>query len=213
MPNPSVPAAAEGVPAEVHARNRITELGFEISSLLDRVPMAAMLYVYPASSTYESKVWLSEHVGRGEEGVRSVALAGDPWAGAEFHARMLAKAMASWPESMRFSVTIHPHDAEQRLFWLSAPLPADETAALSACIDVHRAALKAFADVTETEGESYAAADEAESQAFANVLAFRCRWTESKEMKVRYLLGLLRQPCAPQLDADQLESLLTSVIG
>lgn len=92
-------------------------------------------------------------------------------------------------------------------------IPCDEADQLSACINAHRAALKAFADVTETEGESYAAADEAESQAFANVLAFRCRWTESKEMKVRYLLGLLRQPCAPQLDADQLESLLTSVIG
>lgn len=135
----------------------------------------------------------------------------DPWQRAEHHARELAKAMAPWPESMRFSVTIHPHDAEQRLFWLSAPLPADEAAALSACIDVHRAALKAFADVTETEGESYAAADEAESQAFTNILAFRCRWTESKETKARYLLGLLRQPCAAQLDADQLEVLLESL--
>lgn len=50
MPNTTVPAAAEGVPSDVHVRNRLRELALEISSLLDRVPLAASLSINPASS-------------------------------------------------------------------------------------------------------------------------------------------------------------------
>ncbi|OBZ96727.1 hypothetical protein ADU59_03005 [Pararhizobium polonicum] len=61
MPNASVPAAAEGVPSEIHARNRIRELAYEISSLLDRVPLAAMLTINPAGSN-NHPVFLCEYV-------------------------------------------------------------------------------------------------------------------------------------------------------
>jgi len=50
----------------------------------------------------------------------------EPWMGAEYHARELAKTMAQWPDCMRFQITIVPHQPEQPLFWLAMPNPAIE---------------------------------------------------------------------------------------
>lgn len=49
MPNTTVPAAAEGVPTETVAENRIWELAREISTLLDRVPSQDLVTIHAAS--------------------------------------------------------------------------------------------------------------------------------------------------------------------
>lgn len=126
MSNANVPATAEGLPTDVHIHNRIRDLAYEISSLLDRVPMAASLSINAANSSRPA-VMLLQHVDEEEAKLDWHSIPDDPWRAAEFHGRKLAEAMAEWPDYMRFQVTIKPHDAQQRLFWMSMP---DENAEL-----------------------------------------------------------------------------------
>lgn len=50
MPNTTVPAAGEGVPADAHVAKRVGELAGEIAQLLDRVPKKGHVVIYPEST-------------------------------------------------------------------------------------------------------------------------------------------------------------------
>ncbi len=140
----------------------------------------------------------------------------DPWHPAEHHARELARAMAAWPDCMRFEVTVKPHDADQRLFWYLAPDPVQELENLSGCIEAHRAALAEFTAVAapaDAPEEETQAADDAEAAAFEELLKFPCQTKEAKARKAEYIVGHLgRNRFSLELDIDQLETLLHSLI-
>ncbi|OBZ96726.1 hypothetical protein ADU59_03000 [Pararhizobium polonicum] len=140
----------------------------------------------------------------------------EPWKDAEHHARGLAKAMATWPDCMRFQITIVPHQPEQPLFWLSMPAPEIEVGQLDEAIKAHREAFR----VTDTMPEELEECDEgqrafeAEDSTFAALLHFNCRTGATKARKVEYLLAHIRKRNRfdLELNADQLETLLDSLI-
>ena len=207
MSNTTVPATAEGLPTDVHVRNRIRDLAYEISGLLDRVPMAASLSINPANSPHPA-VMLCQHVDEEEAKLDWQSIPDDPWRAAEFHGRKLAEAMAEWPDCMRFQVTIKPHDAEQRLFWMSMPDEETELDQLDACIERWQTASDAFALVCDTDRAVREVACEAEDAAWSELLEFPCRTSKAKERKV----GLMVSANRHRLESDHLETLLQSLV-
>lgn len=211
MPNTLIPATAEGLPAEVHIRNRMRDLAYEISSLLDRIPMAASLSINPANSP-RPPVMLCQHVDEDEAKLDWQSIPDDPWRAAEFHGRRLAEAMAEWPDCMRFHVTIKPHDAEQRLFWMSMPDEDAELEQLNSCIQRWQLATEAFGNICDQDSAIRDAACDAELVAWDALLRFPCRTGKAKERKVGFLVSTICKPLEPRLESEQIETLLASLI-
>lgn len=222
MPNTTVPAAAEGVPADIHIRNRVRELAYEISSLLDRVPLAAALNINPASSP-RSPVMLCQFIDHGEAKLETVELPNDPWRAAEFHGRKLAEVMANWPDCMRFSVTIRPHDAEQRLFWVCEDDAKSERRQLQEVFDLYQNAEKEFSEgirddreMTAEELSTYEAwgkeVTERSREALHDLLSFRCQHFSTRQAQAEMLLRIYRSD-RWMLDIGQMETLLESIAG
>ncbi|NRP19912.1 hypothetical protein LPJGGPFB_03170 [Ensifer adhaerens] len=84
MPNTSVSAAAEGVPSETFAENRIWELAREISTLLDRVPRQQFVLIHAASKPMRHHITMGREdndklipkIGARVDGLHSLLLAG-----------------------------------------------------------------------------------------------------------------------------------------
>lgn len=220
MPNITVQAAAEGVPSEVHVRNRIRELAYEISALMDRVPLAAMLTVNPASSADHS-VFLCEYVDETKSRNTSAPIPADPAQAAEHHARRLAEVMATWPEEMRFQVTIYPHDANQRIFWFSAPDPVEELRQLVETYDRHELAETEFVealdddrDRTPEELAIYKAwcdqAHDRTRKTLFDLLEARCQNQSTRKAQAEILLGIYKRDRG-LVDIEQMLTLLEAI--
>ncbi|NTI29262.1 hypothetical protein [Rhizobium rhizogenes] len=140
----------------------------------------------------------------------------DPWHLAEYHARELAKAMAAWPDMMRFQITIVPHAADQHLLWVQMPNPEGEVGRVNELIEAHRSALERFAAVADPDDaseEERQAADHAETAAFDELLKITCETTAARERKADYIVEHLgKNRFSLELDVDQLETLLGSLI-
>lgn len=148
----------------------------------------------------------------------------EPWRAPEHHARELAKAMAEWPEHMRFMITVTPHSADQHLSWLAMPNPnpVEELRQVVELYDRYEQAEKEFADGLDDDQERtpdelaiYEAwGDEVNQRlgdALHDLLGFRCHYSSTNKAKAEFLLGIYRRD-QTLLQFDQVETLLESMI-